>query len=997
MADLKKEFKDRNDNLHKKESTHLMKDTKSAQTASERALQNSQSKLDYAAQDNSTQKLQSQHTPIKTDYNAQASSTQSSPLISSQDSNNTLNANAQTSSAQKLQPQHSSLNKSDYNAQTNSTQSSPLISVQDSNNTFNANAQSGSTQKLQMQHSHDKLISAQESHNKLDSNAQSSSTQKLQMQHSTHDKLISAQESHNKLDSNAQSSSMQKLQMQHSHDKLISAQESHNKLDSNAQSSSTQKLQMQHSHDKLISAQESHNKLDSNAQASGAQKLQLQRAQNKLLNAQELPNKLDAQTGSAHKLQPQRSEKNLTSARENKLGYETQGSNAKKLQPQRDENELINAKEDNKKSPSKLKEASSLITNKTIKNAATKYKKELERDDQAVQVVSKTTETTAQVSKKIVERIKTFKLKKEYSKANLKLAKASLKDEVKLEKANVADTKAYVKNKLKKDTRQLDQAKKELKVKNEKLKEKKTDLKLVKKEISNNSFIKKASKPAVSLSANSAKRLASNFKKQMESNDEGAEVVGKGISLVKEGSNALAKAKKIKKNSLKQEKLKRISTKLSDGNKTILKEGQKKKLQKTNKTQLKKKMVKKKLYANKEKAKTLSAFSNGVKRLFNNVKSKISFVAFKSLIGKNVAIGAGALFVKLVPLLLIFLLLFGVVAFFMAGGGGYEEQQLEGNIGYSKNLSPDVEQWRELVTNVAEAQGMSDFVPLILAIIQVESGGKGTRDIMQSSESAGYPRNYFQTEEASVQQGISYLKSIVQTLRGFNSGFENNGKLIAQSYNFGSPFANYVGKQGGEYTLEVAETYSRTVVAPSLGNTTGETYSYVNEVSKSVGKTYLYRNGGNFLYGELVGQYLFSGVEDGNFAPPVDFLQVTSHFGNRPSPGGIGSTNHKGIDFACVGGVSPIRAVMPGTVETARFMNGYGNTVILKHSDNLYTLYAHMSSLSVSGGQQVSQSQQIGICGSTGNSTGPHLHFEVSPQPLRNQVDPYPYFQHLIN
>lgn len=170
-------------------------------------------------------------------------------------------------------------------------------------------------------------------------------------------------------------------------------------------------------------------------------------------------------------------------------------------------------------------------------------------------------------------------------------------------------------------------------------------------------------------------------------------------------------------------------------------------------------------------------------------------------------------------------------------------------------LSDTTERWRELVEEEAKKQGASYYVPLAMAMIEVETKGTGTRDIMQSSESAGFPRNYYKTEEASVKQGISYIMSCVNSLKSAASGIEKDLKAVAQTYNFGGPFAKYVGTKG-EFNIEVAESYSRDILAPALGNTTGQTYGYVNETSIRVGKQYLYLNGGNFMYHEKIAMYL---------------------------------------------------------------------------------------------------------------------------------------------
>ena len=103
---------------------------------------------------------------------------------------------------------------------------------------------------------------------------------------------------------------------------------------------------------------------------------------------------------------------------------------------------------------------------------------------------------------------------------------------------------------------------------------------------------------------------------------------------------------------------------------------------------------------------------------------------------------------------------------------------------------------------------------------------------------------------------------------------------------------------------------------------------------------------------------------------------LTSYFGNRESPGGIGSTNHKGIDIGASYG-SSIWAAAAGIVTLACWNGGYGNCVIVSHPNGYSTLYAHMSSIAVTAGQTVSQGQVVGYVGSTGNSTGPHLHFGV--------------------
>lgn len=121
----------------------------------------------------------------------------------------------------------------------------------------------------------------------------------------------------------------------------------------------------------------------------------------------------------------------------------------------------------------------------------------------------------------------------------------------------------------------------------------------------------------------------------------------------------------------------------------------------------------------------------------------------------------------------------------------------------------------------------------------------------------------------------------------------------------------------------------------------------------------------------------------GGYIWPVDSRYITSTVGGRSSPGGVGSTNHKGTDIGRVGYTSKIYAAKAGTVIVSQYSSSYGNYVVVSHGSGNTTLYAHMSSRSVNVGDYVNQGDVLGITGSTGNSTGPHLHFEVTENGVR--------------
>jgi murein DD-endopeptidase MepM/ murein hydrolase activator NlpD len=138
---------------------------------------------------------------------------------------------------------------------------------------------------------------------------------------------------------------------------------------------------------------------------------------------------------------------------------------------------------------------------------------------------------------------------------------------------------------------------------------------------------------------------------------------------------------------------------------------------------------------------------------------------------------------------------------------------------------------------------------------------------------------------------------------------------------------------------------------------------------------------------QLRGSSDVSGTPGGCQYRPVPGA-IVSGFGYRTNPIGGGTGFHSGVDMAASYG-TPIRACRAGKIVIAGVQGGYGNAVVIDHGGGMGTLYGHQSSMAVVPGQTVQAGTIIGYVGSTGNSTGPHLHFEVrlggSP------VDPVPY------
>lgn len=139
--------------------------------------------------------------------------------------------------------------------------------------------------------------------------------------------------------------------------------------------------------------------------------------------------------------------------------------------------------------------------------------------------------------------------------------------------------------------------------------------------------------------------------------------------------------------------------------------------------------------------------------------------------------------------------------------------------------------------------------------------------------------------------------------------------------------------------------------------------------------------GREILKEEIVMEAVAKIVERGTRIPPtyikpVSGGRLTSGFGKRNAPTAGASTNHKGVDWAVPNGTA-VYASCGGTVSKAGWGSGYGYVVYIEHEDGRQTRYGHLSKVLVKPGQKVRQGERIALSGSTGNVTGPHLHFEI--------------------
>ncbi len=124
------------------------------------------------------------------------------------------------------------------------------------------------------------------------------------------------------------------------------------------------------------------------------------------------------------------------------------------------------------------------------------------------------------------------------------------------------------------------------------------------------------------------------------------------------------------------------------------------------------------------------------------------------------------------------------------------------------------------------------------------------------------------------------------------------------------------------------------------------------------------------------------GVPQGGFVDPVPGAVVSQPYGctalaiEPAGPGCAAGHFHSGVDLAAPAG-TPVRATLAGVARVVVAAGGYGLHVVLDHGDGLSSLYGHLSAVAVADGDEVSAGEVVGAVGSTGNSTGPHLHFEI--------------------
>ena len=213
-----------------------------------------------------------------------------------------------------------------------------------------------------------------------------------------------------------------------------------------------------------------------------------------------------------------------------------------------------------------------------------------------------------------------------------------------------------------------------------------------------------------------------------------------------------------------------------------------------------------------------------------------------------------------------------------------------------------------------------------------------------------------QTEQQAIRSELEFKQQQLeaQTTAAYEmlAGLENDLELYNKAYEENEQAEKELADEIDELMKELQrqEAAAAAAARPSGGGSSGGS------------------SGGGNSGGSVMGS--------GSFVWPATSYLVTSEYGYRIHPLQGVQKFHSGVDIGAGAG-TPIYAAAAGTVATATYNDSYGNYVLINHGGGNATLYAHMSSMAVSSGAYVTQGQVIGYVGSTGWSTGPHLHYEV--------------------
>ena len=315
------------------------------------------------------------------------------------------------------------------------------------------------------------------------------------------------------------------------------------------------------------------------------------------------------------------------------------------------------------------------------------------------------------------------------------------------------------------------------------------------------------------------------------------------------------------------------------------------------------------------------------------------------------------------PLLLLFLVIVCAVVIVSSirGTGSTDDYELGQGV-----FSVEVMNYEATIRDACNEFGLSPaFVTLVQAVMMQESRGFGN-DPMQASAS-GYNTLYpdgITDPRYSIDCGVQVLRDCIQAASVESPQDFDHIPLALQGYNFGGGYITWALENYGGYTQQNAVEFSQ-MQASQLGWPTYGDTSYVEHVLRY----YPYYTAPNSVY--------IMPLPEGSYT-------VSDWYGWRTLNGE--EQFHDGIDFAAASGTDVYAAASGQVIWCGSDASGYGTYVIIADNSGRENYYCHLSDFTVERDQFVTQGQVIGHVGSTGDSTGPHLHFEV--RNLSGSIDP---------
>ena len=253
------------------------------------------------------------------------------------------------------------------------------------------------------------------------------------------------------------------------------------------------------------------------------------------------------------------------------------------------------------------------------------------------------------------------------------------------------------------------------------------------------------------------------------------------------------------------------------------------------------------------------------------------------------------------------------------------------------------------MSNYASINSIGDISADVFAsqTVQSKSGIESAKAAAAAKDRNELKKAAQQFEAIFINQLLKVMRETIEETDSSEGGF---GKTIYTEM-FDQEIAQNMAKSGA---LGIGDILYKNLSAQNSG--TDQTSDVKGGTNQSTDKT-------------------SSGQEISELQLPVS-APISSQFGVRRDPINHQSRFHKGIDLAAPEGMKVVPA-MPGKVIESGYNQGYGNYVLIQHSGDLQTRYGHLASIDVKAGDLVDSETSIGKVGSTGRSTGPHLHFEV--------------------